>query len=265
MRPCVVENRAGAGGIVGVDLASRAAPDGYTLLLATLSTHALVPHANSHAAIRPRARFHADREPVPLGQGAVGSGIAACLVAAGIRHVREGTSGRAQFRDRRRRFVQSCRRGAVLLRGRDRARPRPVQRAERRHCRSGGRRRADDDRLDHHRSSARAGRKGAGAGRLRRSALAADARRTDGERAGIRASRPHRLDGPRGTRRRRRRQSCSESTRSSTPFCRRRKRSRWARDQGLEIARGSAAAFGRTIEADHERWGVVIRSMALRP
>ena len=39
---------------------------------------------------------------------------------------------------------------------------------------------------------------------------------------------------------------------------------RWARDQGLEIARGTTAAFGRTIEADYERWGSVIRSMALR-
>jgi len=39
---------------------------------------------------------------------------------------------------------------------------------------------------------------------------------------------------------------------------------RWAREQGLEIARGSFAAFGRTIEADYARWGDVIRAMGLR-
>ena len=55
--PVVVENRPGAGGIVGVDFASRAAPDGYTLLLATLSTHALVPHANREARYDPVRDF----------------------------------------------------------------------------------------------------------------------------------------------------------------------------------------------------------------
>ena len=41
--PVAVENRPGASGIIGVDYAMRAAPDGYTLLIATLSTHVLVP------------------------------------------------------------------------------------------------------------------------------------------------------------------------------------------------------------------------------
>ena len=38
-----VENKAGAGGNLGADLAAKSAPDGYTLLMATVSTHAINP------------------------------------------------------------------------------------------------------------------------------------------------------------------------------------------------------------------------------
>jgi tripartite-type tricarboxylate transporter receptor subunit TctC len=42
----VVENRPGAGGTIGTDLVAKAAPDGYTLLLATSSTHSIGPALN---------------------------------------------------------------------------------------------------------------------------------------------------------------------------------------------------------------------------
>ena len=39
----IIENRPGAGGSIGSDLAAKSAPDGYTLLMATTSTHSIGP------------------------------------------------------------------------------------------------------------------------------------------------------------------------------------------------------------------------------
>jgi tripartite-type tricarboxylate transporter receptor subunit TctC len=42
-QPVIVDNKPGAGGALGSDLAAKAAPDGYTLLMATTSTHSIGP------------------------------------------------------------------------------------------------------------------------------------------------------------------------------------------------------------------------------
>ena len=39
----IVDNRGGAGGQIGAELAARAPPDGYTLLAGSISTHSFAP------------------------------------------------------------------------------------------------------------------------------------------------------------------------------------------------------------------------------
>jgi tripartite-type tricarboxylate transporter receptor subunit TctC len=40
----IIDNRPGAGGNIGADFAAKAAPDGYTILMGTVATHAINPH-----------------------------------------------------------------------------------------------------------------------------------------------------------------------------------------------------------------------------
>ena len=56
----VIENRPGAGGVIGSEMASKAAPDGYTILLATTSTHSIGP------ALNPKMPYDARRDFVPV-------------------------------------------------------------------------------------------------------------------------------------------------------------------------------------------------------
>jgi tripartite-type tricarboxylate transporter receptor subunit TctC len=57
----VVDNRPGAGGTIGSDAAAKSAADGYTLLLATSSTHSIGP------AINPKIPYDAVADFTPLG------------------------------------------------------------------------------------------------------------------------------------------------------------------------------------------------------
>ena len=53
----VVENRPGAGTIIGTAAAARSAPDGYTLLLSSIATHAFAPHLYSKPGYDPVKDF----------------------------------------------------------------------------------------------------------------------------------------------------------------------------------------------------------------
>ena len=44
-QPVIVDNRTGGGGTIGMDAGAKAAPDGYTLLLATVADYCIIPYA----------------------------------------------------------------------------------------------------------------------------------------------------------------------------------------------------------------------------
>jgi len=70
-QPFVVENRTGAGGNIGAEVVAKAAPDGYTLLMATVSTHAINPGLYKHMPYDPIRDF------APVGQ----VGVTPCVLA----------------------------------------------------------------------------------------------------------------------------------------------------------------------------------------
>jgi tripartite-type tricarboxylate transporter receptor subunit TctC len=71
-QPVVVENRAGAAGLIGTEAAARAAPDGYTILMANASVLAIAPAIRTSLPYDPLTSF----DPVAL----VGANDAALVV-----------------------------------------------------------------------------------------------------------------------------------------------------------------------------------------
>ena len=55
-QPVVIDNKPGAGGILGADVVAKSAPDGYTLLGSTISTHAI------NAALVPKMPYDAAKD-----------------------------------------------------------------------------------------------------------------------------------------------------------------------------------------------------------
>ena len=65
----VVENKPGAAGAIGSDLVAKAAPDGYTLLIGTSSTHSIGPHLSRALP------YDALRDFTPIVELAVGTSL----------------------------------------------------------------------------------------------------------------------------------------------------------------------------------------------
>ena len=56
-RQAIVENRAGASGVIGTEIAARAAPDGYTLFMGTLGNFSVNPHLYPRMSVDPVRDF----------------------------------------------------------------------------------------------------------------------------------------------------------------------------------------------------------------
>jgi len=56
-QPIIVDNRPGAGGNIGADFVAKSAPDGYTILMGAVATHAINPTLYSHIPYDPVADF----------------------------------------------------------------------------------------------------------------------------------------------------------------------------------------------------------------
>ena len=56
----VVENKAGAGGVIGADAVAKSPADGYTLLLGTIASHAINP------ALQPKMPYDAAKDFAPV-------------------------------------------------------------------------------------------------------------------------------------------------------------------------------------------------------
>ena len=79
----VVENRAGAGGTLGADIAAKAPADGYTLSIGTTSTHAVAAGAYSKLA------YHPVRDFAPISLVAVTPYLLVVNPQAGVKNLKE--------------------------------------------------------------------------------------------------------------------------------------------------------------------------------
>jgi tripartite-type tricarboxylate transporter receptor subunit TctC len=82
-KPVVVEARAGAGGLIGVDAAAKARPDGHTIVLASSGAMVILPH------LRPDMPYDPLRDLAPITQVLGVPQIVAVAPNLGVKNLRE--------------------------------------------------------------------------------------------------------------------------------------------------------------------------------
>ncbi len=79
----IVENRPGAGGQIGADVAAKAPPDGYTLLMVTISTHGISP------ALYPKLPSDPQKDFAPIANIGLTPQVLMTSLKSGINSVQE--------------------------------------------------------------------------------------------------------------------------------------------------------------------------------
>jgi tripartite-type tricarboxylate transporter receptor subunit TctC len=79
----IAENRPGAGGSIGADAAAKAPPDGYTLLMVTISTHGIAP------AIYPKLPYDPQKDFAPIANIGLTPQVLMASLKSGITSVQD--------------------------------------------------------------------------------------------------------------------------------------------------------------------------------
>ncbi len=180
----VVDNRPGAGGNIGADLVAKSPPDGYTILMGALSTHAVNP------SLYAKMPYDAVKDFAPITLVAVTPNVLVVNASLPVNSVKEliayakANPGKLVVRLGQQRQRRAPRRRAVQGRHRHRHRPRPVQGRRAGDAGAARRRHAVHVRQPRERDAAGQGRQAEGARRHDRRALEARARAADDGRGG---------------------------------------------------------------------------------
>ncbi len=81
-QPVVVENKPGAGGAIGADFVAKSAPDGYTFVMATGSTHSVGPYLG-------KVPYDPQRDFTPIIYVGKATNILLVSPSLGVKNVRE--------------------------------------------------------------------------------------------------------------------------------------------------------------------------------
>src|SRR4051812_11007298 len=125
-QPVFIDNRSGAGGTLGTDIAARATPDGYTLVMHSISSAVLNKFLYTRTKLDVATMF------APISQ--IGSALMMLVVErqvtgaefAGVHRAAESQSWQVPVRIERPRRHHASERRSIRLHVRDRGGPRPV-------------------------------------------------------------------------------------------------------------------------------------------